>query len=112
MPRGVYYAVHISSYTPRFGSIFKRESTLPSLSRPLSKVVQCKGIKAINKEVDKVAKTLKSAVEYTRGGNGSANTIQAAAIVPCNHADHILAQSLIACSISARTTKSLAQLGL
>ena len=85
---------------------------MPSPSRPLSKVVPCEGIKAINKEVNKVAKSMKSAMEYTRGGNGSASTIQAAAIVSCNHADHFLAQSLVACSISARTKKGLAQLGL
>ena len=42
-------------------------------------------------------------MEYTRGGNGSASTIQAAAIVSRHHADHLLAQSLVACSISART---------
>ena len=40
-------------------------------------------IKAANKEVTKVTKSMKSAMEYTRGGNGSA-TIQAAAIVPRN----------------------------
>ena len=51
-------------------------------------------------------------MEYTRGGNGSASTIQAAAIVSSNHADHFLVQSLVACSISARTKKGLAQLGL
>ena len=30
---------------------FKHDSTLPSLSRPLLKVVQCEGIKAANKEL-------------------------------------------------------------
>ena len=69
-------------------------------------------MKAINKEVNKVAKSMKSAMEYTRGGNGSASTIQAAAIVSCSHADHFLAQNLVACNISARTKKGLAQLGL
>ena len=55
---------------------------------------------------------MKSAMEYTRGGNGSASTIQAAAIVSHNHEDHFLAQSVVACSISAHTKKGLAQLGL
>ena len=35
-------------------------------------------IKAANKEVNEVMKSMKSAMEYTRGSNGSANTIQAA----------------------------------
>ena len=55
----------------------------PCLVHPghaLSKVVSCEGIKAANKEVNKVAKSMKSAMEYTRGGIGSASTIQAAAI--------------------------------
>ena len=60
---------------------------MPSPSRPLSKVVPCEGIKAANKEVNKVAKSMKLAMEYTRGGNGNAanaSKIQAAAIVSCN----------------------------
>ena len=42
------------------------------------KMVQCESIKAVNKEVNKVVKGKKSAVEYTCGNNGSANTIQVA----------------------------------
>ena len=52
---------------------------MPSPSRPLSKVTPCEGIKAANKEINKVAKSMKSAMEYTRDSNGSTNTIQAAA---------------------------------
>ena len=83
---------------------------MPSPSRPLSKVVPCKGIKAANKEVSKVAKSMKSAREYTRGGNGSASTIHSAVRVSRNQTTSVLAQSVVACSISARTKKGLAQL--
>ena len=58
---------------------FNHASTLPSLLSPLSKVVPCKGIKAANKEVNKVVKSMKLAMEYIRGSNDSANTIQVAA---------------------------------
>ena len=46
--------------------------SLPSPSMPLSTVVPCEGIKAANKEVNKVPKGMKSAVEYTCSSNGSA----------------------------------------
>ena len=58
---------------------FKRESTLPSSSRSLSKVVPCEGITTANKEVNKVVESMKSAMEYNHGSNGSANTVQAEA---------------------------------
>ena len=58
----------------------------PCLVHPghYQKLCHAKGIKAANKEVNKVAKSMKLAMEYTRGGNGSASTIQAAAIVSRN----------------------------
>ena len=45
----------------------------------LGKGCACKGIKAAKKEANEVVKDMKLAVEYTRGPNSGANTIQAAA---------------------------------
>ena len=52
---------------------------MPSPSRPLSKVMPCKAIKAANKEINKVVKSMKWAMEHTCGSNGSVSTTQAAA---------------------------------
>ena len=68
------YIVHISIL-----KYFKCESTLPSPSGPLSKVVPCKRIKLAKTEINKVVNGMKSAVDYNHGRNStSANTIQAA----------------------------------
>ena len=67
------YIVHISIL-----KYFKCESTLPSPSGPLSKVVPCKRIKLANKEINKVVNGIKSTMDYIHGINStSTNTIQA-----------------------------------
>ena len=60
------YVVHMSIL-----KYFKHESTLPSLSGPLSQVVPCKGIKAAKKEVNKVVNGMKLAMEYTCSSNNT-----------------------------------------
>ena len=70
------YVVHMSIL-----KYFKHESTLPSLSGPLSKVVPCKGIKAAKKEVNKVVNGMKLPMEYTHGSNNTVSGCSHSSIV-------------------------------